>query len=88
MKTASFNTLKEMLENTEAMEERLDNTIVIRGPKGVGKSFSLVGLFAEYSMLKKKCLIFTQNSMKFRKRTIQYLSKLCFQLQVKMQQHV
>ena len=51
LKTDSYYSLVKLLDKEEAL--------VIKGPKGVGKSFSLIALMAEHSLC---CLLFTQES--------------------------
>jgi len=43
-----------MLETKDLLQETANQSIVLQGPKGVGKSFALVGLMAEYSSLQKR----------------------------------
>ena len=65
LKTASYSHLLKMMEE--------ESSVVISGPKGTGKSFSLVAVFAYYSTLKKPCLFFTQESIRQSDELMKYL---------------
>ena len=67
LKTSSYNRLWDMTKQYQQ--------ITIKGPKGVGKSFSLVALLTQYSRLGKTCLFFNQESTKYPHEMILYLNK-------------
>lgn len=65
IKSSSFEKLLEMTKH--------ESIIVIKGPKGIGKSTSLVGLLAYHSLRNIPTLLITHNSFLLPRETVSYL---------------
>ena len=68
LQTNSFNYLMHLLDK--------DSGVVLKGPKGSGKSHSLIGVMAMYSYLNKPCILLTQQSVVNKQDTLTYLINL------------
>ena len=65
------------LRTSWSFEEILHSkpVVVISDPKGVGKSSSLIGIMAQFSVTSKPAILLTQHSLKYKNATLQYLDK-------------
>ena len=57
-------------------ETEKHSVIVVKGPKGVGKSSALVGMLANYSLCEIPAILLTQDSLKSPLSTFSYLIKV------------
>ena len=68
LKSLSFKDLLSLAEK--------HSVVVVKGPKGVGKSSALVGMLANYSLCEIPTILLTQDSLKCPSSTFSYLKKV------------